>query len=252
MATRDDIARALTRVASGSVPAGWTPGGSPPQATKSNRGILNMINPPQYFDEAMLPRDQTVFRSPSARQAIEMLAPSAAPNGAGYGFGYTKPPAMQLVPNVQLADPSFVQKPTVAEILVRGGVKNQPSGGSGRGRPVLRGGGLVFSPTAPVGQAPGGDPWAGLRMGTQTMGGPQTPGLVTSNAVPSAQVAPPRPSLQQIMQAQQAMVAATDPRRGQQIMTNNNGKQVVGQRLNNSTKGRTVTGSDWFNSVTGL
>lgn len=36
------------------------------------------------------------------------------------------------------------------------------------------------------------------------------------------------------------------------IQTANNGQQIVGQRLNNSNRGMTVTGDNWFNSVRGL
>jgi len=42
------------------------------------------------------------------------------------------------------------------------------------------------------------------------------------------------------------------PQSGQLIQTDNNGTQVIGQRLNNSPKGRTVTNDAWFNAVTGL
>lgn len=42
------------------------------------------------------------------------------------------------------------------------------------------------------------------------------------------------------------------PNRGQSIMTENSGKQTIGERLNGSPKGMTVSNSEWFNSVRGL
>lgn len=42
------------------------------------------------------------------------------------------------------------------------------------------------------------------------------------------------------------------PRAGQTIMTENNGRQTIGERLNGSSKGYTVSNSDYFNSVRGL
>jgi len=78
--------------------------------------------------------------------------------------------------------------------------------------------------------------------------------VLTSEAMKSLKVrtALINGAMAQAVARQSAHVAATDPRKGQVISTANNGNQVVGQRLNNSTKGRTVTGSDWFNSVTGI
>jgi hypothetical protein len=60
------------------------------------------------------------------------------------------------------------------------------------------------------------------------------------------------PMLAQAVEANRNAVAASQPNRGQPIMTNNNGEQVIGQRLNNSPRGRTVTSDPWYNSVTGL
>lgn len=58
--------------------------------------------------------------------------------------------------------------------------------------------------------------------------------------------------LRQSVDANRNAVAASMPDRGQKIQTNNNGTQIIGQRLNGSPRGRTVTNDSWFNSVTGL
>ena len=42
------------------------------------------------------------------------------------------------------------------------------------------------------------------------------------------------------------------PMAGQTIRTANNGNQVIGNRLNNSERGQTISQNDWFNSVRGL
>lgn len=42
------------------------------------------------------------------------------------------------------------------------------------------------------------------------------------------------------------------PMAGQTIQTANSGQQVIGQRVNNSPRGRTVSQNSWFNNVTGV
>lgn len=161
--------------------------GGPVQSTKTDRGVLGP-NPPQFFDEGILPRDQTVYRTPTARQAIEIAAPAAAPNPAGFGFGYTKPPATRLVGGVLPETPAGL-KPTVAEILVRGGAP-QPAyqpGMLGRGQPAM-----AWEPATPVGTPPAGDPWAGVRIGRQQL--PNAPGMITGPARQQLPSGPIRPA----------------------------------------------------------
>lgn len=183
MATKDEVARALiTGVISGAdtVPSGWRPSGAPPQATKTSRGILGS-SPAQYFDEGMLPRDQTVYKTPTARQAIEMVAPAAQPNGVGYGYGYTKPTAMQLIPGILPETPSGLQTTSVAGALAGSpAFTNWPGWAASPG--------MAWEDATTAGVAPAGDPWAGLRAGSQALAGPQVQGLVTGQPVAPAPV----------------------------------------------------------------
>lgn len=82
------------------------------------------------------------------------------------------------------------------------------------------------------------------------MGNPQVAQAMAARA--PQQAAPPSQVLRAMVDQQRNKVASTDPRRGKKIMTANNGEQTVGTRLNNSRRGFTVTGDDWFNSVRGL
>lgn len=141
----------------------------------------------------------------------------------------------------------------IAEILVQGGNRQPGSAFTGGwGSPRSR---MTWETAAPAGPAPQGDPWAGMRAGQQAIDTP-TPGMVTG-ARPGATglfgLAPTdRPNARLLMDRMREAVAASDPNKGQQIMTQNHGMQIVGQRLNNSNRGMTVTGDDWFNSVRGL
>lgn len=148
------------------------------------------------------------------------------------------------------------------------------------------GGDLNWEDANPAAMAPGQtDPWAGSRIGSA----PQTTGLTTGNTGRNIASHLPAgspisglftgglggmfgntpmgklvsglrgisPSSSQPMglaalPSFQGYSASTDPNAGQSIQTNNNGTQVVGERLNNSPKGYTVTGDSWFNSVRGL
>ncbi len=124
------------------------------------------------------------------------------------------------------------------------------------GRGLTGIGGMQWENVPEVPAAPAGDPWSGLRLGETAP--PSVPGTATGNRSrdmprpPSPPQSVVNPRSRELMDMVRNLAAATDPKRGQKIETANNGTQTVGTKLNNSSRGRTVTGDNWFNSVRGL
>lgn len=149
----------------------------------------------------------------------------------------------------EVPPPNAVQNAIAAALAA--GPRVQP-GMFGRGLPSMQ-----WDPVAPSGPAPEGDPWAGMRYGGDAAEGPNAEGMVTGNrpvmqAARKSPVMRPGPSVRELTDLASKLVAQSDPRRGEKIMTSNNGEQTVGTRLNNSNRGYTITGDSWLNSVSGL
>jgi hypothetical protein len=186
-------------------------GGATPQGTKRDRGDV-----PAAFNSNSEPWpgaiDQTAYKSQSggltSRQVQTVAVDPFTGNPIISGSGGTRPadviqniPAPQVasapkyspldtvqpldINNLGLTRDSFFAKPessaerAINEVTINGSMP--PTGGANRGRPTL--GGMRFSPFAPPGPAPEGDPWGVSSGGDLRIGpsGPPRQGMVTAN-----------------------------------------------------------------------